>query len=255
MDGPFVYCIAEREFLRSREGVVVIGRSGGVYARIKSYPKGSLLLGMTPVVDDKVAETDLIAAFSAAFHVRREFGREYFTPPGAERSLDAAVKAALPLFHMVSMKHIRCQPALDEQLSDDGEEHAQPQPKPALLNAGGPSPTATPSPAVDTTDCVKAFVEAHRDSLEGAEIPLDLLIHDFNVYAPGHKQNKVLARLKEFHGARVTARGIDPVIRFPQAHATIKALRDSFSGVHKNRIPPPSRKDFETALGAVCRCQ
>lgn len=95
MDGPYVYLIVQREFIRLHEPVVKPGQSGNVRARVTSYPNGSTCLATTPVIDRKAAETALLTAFKAAFKHRTDIGAEYFLPPG---DYETACRSAVALY-------------------------------------------------------------------------------------------------------------------------------------------------------------
>ena len=115
MQGPSIYVVLLRDFALIKLPVFKVGRSGNFQQRVKAYPPGSLVLGVAPVVDDRVAENALIAAFHGEFHHRRDLGSEYFQPLCG---YDAACDAAYRVFTSVSALHLRRYPmqAVDEPL-------------------------------------------------------------------------------------------------------------------------------------------
>lgn len=75
----YVYIVKEREFIRMNENVYKIGMTrGGHFKRIKSYPKGSVLMCMFKVPNAKQYETYIKKSFDKHFIQRADIGREYY---------------------------------------------------------------------------------------------------------------------------------------------------------------------------------
>ena len=73
-----IYALIEREFIRSGENVVKVGRAMSALRRIPQYPKGSRLL-FCMYCDDLVGtEAELLRLLDVAFVRRTDIGRESF---------------------------------------------------------------------------------------------------------------------------------------------------------------------------------
>lgn len=73
-----IYALIEREFIRSGENVVKVGRAISALRRIPQYPKGSRLL-FCMYCDDLVGtEAELLRLLDVAFVRRTDIGRESF---------------------------------------------------------------------------------------------------------------------------------------------------------------------------------
>jgi len=85
----FIYLLVEREFVRSGETIVKVGRTTDVVRRLSQYPKGSKLL-FCMYCDTLVAtESELLLLLDKAFKRRPDVGRESFE--GAINSIIAFV--------------------------------------------------------------------------------------------------------------------------------------------------------------------
>lgn len=74
----YIYVLMEREFVRSGENVVKVGRARNMMKRLNQYPKGSKLL-FCMYCDTLVAtETELLRLLDTAFVRRSDLGRERF---------------------------------------------------------------------------------------------------------------------------------------------------------------------------------
>lgn len=74
----FIYVLIEREFVRSGENVVKVGRTRNMMKRLNQYPKGSKLL-FCMYCDTLVStETELLRLLDTAFVRRSDMGRERF---------------------------------------------------------------------------------------------------------------------------------------------------------------------------------
>ena len=81
MDKPFqsVYLIKEREFLKTKENVIKIGKTKqSLNKRINQYPKGSELLLQITTDDCDNLENAIIKAFKDKYIHRKDIGNEYF---------------------------------------------------------------------------------------------------------------------------------------------------------------------------------
>lgn len=85
---PQVYLIKEREFIKSQEDVLKLGRTkAGISNRGGHYPKGSRIISVLPVSDDVECENELKFIFSEIFKLRDDIGSEYFEGDEAEMLL------------------------------------------------------------------------------------------------------------------------------------------------------------------------
>ena len=74
----YIYVLVEREFVRSGEPIVKVGRTRDVVRRLAQYPKGSKLL-FSMYCDSLVAtETEVLLLLDKAFNRRADIGRESF---------------------------------------------------------------------------------------------------------------------------------------------------------------------------------
>lgn len=89
VDQESIYLIQLREFVRNNEPVYKIGKTtqNGL-ARVKSYPKGSVVLMQTTCCDCTACETKLIHLFKTKYTQRTEYGREYFEGNAASMKHD-----------------------------------------------------------------------------------------------------------------------------------------------------------------------
>ena len=79
-DAPgFLYIIKEREFIKTRENILKIGKTTKIQKRMPAYPKGSLLLNCfhCPTNIHRV-ERELITLFKTTCTQRCDIGTEYF---------------------------------------------------------------------------------------------------------------------------------------------------------------------------------
>lgn len=70
----YIYIIILREFIRSGESVVKVGRAKDVLRRLSQYPKGSRLLFCTYCDDHESTETEIIRMMDKTFIQMSEFG-------------------------------------------------------------------------------------------------------------------------------------------------------------------------------------
>jgi len=81
MDRQFqsIYCIKEREFLKTKENVIKVGKTKQPLSkRTNQYPKGSELLFYIRVDDCDNLERVIIKAFKDKYLHRKDIGNEYF---------------------------------------------------------------------------------------------------------------------------------------------------------------------------------
>ena len=74
----YIYVIVEREFVRSGEPVVKVGRTSNVVRRIAEYPKGSKLLFCMYCDSLLETEAEVLRLLDKAFLRRSDIGRESF---------------------------------------------------------------------------------------------------------------------------------------------------------------------------------
>ena len=76
-----MYIIKEREFINARSPVFKVGYSDALPVRMKSYPKGSIILATMRVNNGRSTERKVLAALRSQFIHRRDIGSEYFEGP------------------------------------------------------------------------------------------------------------------------------------------------------------------------------
>lgn len=76
--GDYVYIVKERESIRLAESVFKVGYTTGFCARMKAYPKGSIVIVTLRVKNGRVAERAVLDAMRARHTQRRDLGFEYF---------------------------------------------------------------------------------------------------------------------------------------------------------------------------------
>lgn len=75
----YIYLIKEREFIRTNDDILKIGKTKQQNSeRIKSYPKGSVLLIQMKCLNCDTAEKTLISKFKSKYKHRSDIGAEYF---------------------------------------------------------------------------------------------------------------------------------------------------------------------------------
>lgn len=76
----YIYCLIEREFLKSGEPIYKIGKSKQILRRFSNYPKGSKMVFFSKVVDCNLAENDLKNILKSHECIKNipEIGTEYF---------------------------------------------------------------------------------------------------------------------------------------------------------------------------------
>jgi hypothetical protein len=75
----YIYCLIEREFIKTGENVFKIGRTNqDNYDRFKQYPKGSKLIYQCMCVNSKEAEKEIINKSKEKLKLRKDIGNEYF---------------------------------------------------------------------------------------------------------------------------------------------------------------------------------
>ena len=94
----YIYCLIEREFLKTKENIYKIGKSTSLAPRMRQYPKGSKIIAMSQVNNCDIAETDLIKVLDSNKKFKRasDVGREYY---------ECNTKDLLSVFHEICMKH------------------------------------------------------------------------------------------------------------------------------------------------------
>lgn len=75
----FIYLLKEREFIKTNESILKIGRSGqSNLKRINAYPKDSILLYYRACIDSKSIENIVKKLFITKYKQRKDIGAEYF---------------------------------------------------------------------------------------------------------------------------------------------------------------------------------
>lgn len=230
MDGDSVYVCFEREFIKLREPVVKVGRSGAVDRRAKQYPKGSVMAAVLAVTDMHVVEAALLTAFRASplFAPRPDIGTEYFECRASRDMQVAAVHAARILFDVAlpfirwrppppaapvaegaveeAVAATRPEPETDTETESDAvepaaEAEAEPEadstvPKAPESDASVPPPADSGLSAnPDMLECVSAFLRAKGPDLLGREVPMDALWADFRAWLATVAGEPVLKRV------------------------------------------------------------
>jgi hypothetical protein len=78
MTQEYVYMLIEREFIKTKEPIYKIGRTGNFHQRMKSYPKNSEIIMSFVVTNCIKVETLLMRSFKQKFKQRIDIGQEYF---------------------------------------------------------------------------------------------------------------------------------------------------------------------------------
>jgi len=77
-----LYIIKEREFLKTNENILKIGKTQSIKHRMPAYPKDSrVYIILFCPWDIHTAERDLIAHFDSIYAKRCDIGREYYETP------------------------------------------------------------------------------------------------------------------------------------------------------------------------------
>jgi hypothetical protein len=76
----YIYCLIEREFIKTRESIYKVGKSNHIFKRMNSYPKGSRVIALFRVQNCHKTEKELLAALDNNPKTIRavEIGREYY---------------------------------------------------------------------------------------------------------------------------------------------------------------------------------
>ena len=141
----YIYALIEREYLKSGEDIIKMGRtSRGLFKRMSNYPKGSLLLVAYPIKpsDIVVAESRLLSMARSMFTQVKSIGHEYFqadrikvlklmmkigihyTPSSADLRVYAKTLIIQPLSEEQQVESDGGAPATDDELpvsESDGE--------------------------------------------------------------------------------------------------------------------------------------
>lgn len=90
----YIYCLIEREFLKTKETIYKVGKTNNINKRIKQYPKGSQMIAYIKVKDCHKAEKELLTILDSVVQRAPEIGREYY---------NCQLKSLLPTFYKVAM--------------------------------------------------------------------------------------------------------------------------------------------------------
>lgn len=76
----YIYCLIEREFIKTGETIYKVGKSNHIFKRMNSYPKGSRVLAVFRVNNCHKVEKDLLLALDTNPKIQRapHIGREYY---------------------------------------------------------------------------------------------------------------------------------------------------------------------------------
>ena len=99
-----MYIIKEREFINAQIPVFKVGYSDDLPDRMKSYPKGSIILATMRVNNGRSSESKLLAALrSRRFINRRDIGSESFEGP-LMNIVNVFYETCLPMMSDYSVK-------------------------------------------------------------------------------------------------------------------------------------------------------
>ena len=92
-----IYCLIEREFIKTKETIYKIGKSTKLFKRLEHYPKGSRVIAFAKVNDCNKAEEELLASLDKEVKRAPEIGREYY---------NCNLPDLLRIFHTVAINNI-----------------------------------------------------------------------------------------------------------------------------------------------------
>lgn len=80
IEDHYIYCIIEREFVKSKENIFKVGKSTQIFKRIKQYPNDSKVILIAKVKDCHKAEKELLSFLDSDQKTKRmdKIGREYY---------------------------------------------------------------------------------------------------------------------------------------------------------------------------------
>ena len=142
----YIYLLVEREFVRSGEPVVKVGRTSDVIRRMSEYPKGSKLLFCIYCDSQIETEAEILRLLDASFKRRSDIGRESF-----EGDLNSMV-SLVGGYSLI--KFNRGRPACPAALGERGTPEAPPPPE--MTEAVDATSTSTSTDAESTTSDANA---------------------------------------------------------------------------------------------------
>jgi hypothetical protein len=76
----YIYCLIEREFLKSEEPIYKVGKSTNLFRRFRNYPKGSKIVFFSEVNDCHLAEKELLKVLNSHEKIVKasDIGNEYY---------------------------------------------------------------------------------------------------------------------------------------------------------------------------------
>jgi hypothetical protein len=76
----YIYCLIEREFLKSDEPIYKVGKSTNLFRRFHNYPKGSKIVFFSEVNDCHLAEKELLKVLNSHEKIVKasDIGKEYY---------------------------------------------------------------------------------------------------------------------------------------------------------------------------------
>lgn len=80
-----LYVIKEREFIKTNENILKIGKTTSIKNRMPAYPKNSRVVAMYYCTNIHEVEKRLIGVFDTQFIKRTDIGHEYYE--GCEREM------------------------------------------------------------------------------------------------------------------------------------------------------------------------
>jgi hypothetical protein len=90
----FIYLVHEREFIRLNENTYKVGKMQGIDVQeyTSKIPKGSQMMLLIPVHNNKALEKEIIALFNEKYQQMDEYGRKYFSGDAQEMIKDISTK-------------------------------------------------------------------------------------------------------------------------------------------------------------------
>lgn len=178
----YIYLILLREFKRSKESVVKLGRTNSVPTRMMDYPKGSRLLFATFVGNMKEAEADLLQQFRDKYVSRRDIGREYFEGEYMRMLTDVTQYALnqkqLDIFEEVEVnENEKKDRKHDTKTGKKDTNEIQPQPKPVPVPE--PPKKQEPNTIKDPDLIIKEFMDMKKTTYNGRCVKSVEVYQDF----------------------------------------------------------------------------
>lgn len=179
----YIYAIHVREFIRTHENIIKIGRTEDIIQRFGDYPKGSRLLYTIYVSDQRQAEYNLIISMRQHFINRRDIGREYFQGNITTMIQHMMQTVSIPVDHFAPL------PLL-------------PQPKKEIIK--------------DTDVIIRLFMEEYKERYEEKVVKSSQFYDDFMLWKKDQQaiqksisHKRFSSGLKELYGAKLKSHRFD----------------------------------------------